>query len=62
MQKGTLARKDSFDSQSEGLDQQTMMLEKKLKDYRLEVGEKMFEHQIRAFKVLVANPDQSRLE
>ena len=62
VRQATLERKDSFDSQSEGLDQRTMTLEKKLKDYRIEVGEKMFDHQIRAFKVLVANPDQSRVE
>lgn len=62
VRQATLQRKDSFDSQSEGLDQRTMLLEKKLKDYRAEIGEKRFEHQIRAFKVLVANPDQSRVE
>jgi hypothetical protein len=33
-----------------------------MKDYKNDVGERMFEHQMRAFKILVANPDKLRGE
>ena len=60
--KTALQRLDSADSQSDGLDPKLLAIEKKIKDYKIEVGDKRFEHQMKAFKTLVTNPDKSRVE
>jgi len=44
------------------MDDRTINLEKVIKDYKADIGERLFEHQFKAFKTMVANPDKSRLD
>ena len=40
----TLQRSESMDSQEDGQDKKLLELEKKMKDYKNEIGERIFDH------------------
>lgn len=40
----TLQKSESMDSQEDGQDKKLLELEKKMKDYKNEIGERMFDH------------------